>query len=119
MDKRERGFEIYRSPSPIPGLTHEDYMLSLSRVPVPPMAPPDPLHRRSGAALHYVLSGVGAEFADGQGSAKGPGSISYEPSGLVYQWSNPGLKPLIYLVFNLNPMSQDAVVVLNEPSGSP
>jgi mannose-6-phosphate isomerase-like protein (cupin superfamily) len=106
--------EIYRSPSPISGLTQKDYILSLSKVPVPPQAPPDPLHRRSGAALHYVVSGVGAEIAEGRASAKGPGSISYEPSELMYQWSNPGMVPLIYLVFNLNPKGEDAVVLLND-----
>jgi len=29
---------------------------------------------------------------------------------LVYQWGNPGNPPLTYLVFNLNPESEDAVV---------
>lgn len=111
--------EIYRSPSPIPGPTQRDYILSLTKVPVPPQAPPDPLHQRSGAALHYVLSGVGAEIAEGQASAKGPGSVSYERGGLVYQWSNPGLKSLIYLVFNLNAKGEDAVVLSNEASPKP
>jgi mannose-6-phosphate isomerase-like protein (cupin superfamily) len=112
-----RRIEIYRSPSPIPGLTQKDYILSLTKVPVPPQAPPDLLHRRSGAALHYVVSGVGAEITEGsRASSKGPGSVSYEPAELVYQWSNPGLMPLIYLVFNLNAKGEDAVVLLNEAS---
>jgi hypothetical protein len=103
--------EVYRSPSPIPGLKNDTYVLTLSRVTVPPQAPPDPPHRRSGAALHYVLSGVGAEITEGRGSAMGPGSVSYEPGELVYQWSNPSLKPLIYLVFNLNAKGEDPVIL--------
>jgi mannose-6-phosphate isomerase-like protein (cupin superfamily) len=111
-----RTIEIYRAPSPVLGLTRQNYILSLSKVPVPPQARPDPPHRRSGAALHYVLSGTGAEITESGVSVRARGSVSYEPSELVYQWSNPGLKPLIYLVFNLNPEDQDAVVVLNDPS---
>jgi mannose-6-phosphate isomerase-like protein (cupin superfamily) len=106
-----RTVELYRSPSPVPGLTSTRNLLSLTRVPVPPQSPPDPLHRRSGAALHYVLSGVGAEFGEGSAAARGPGSVSYQPAGFLYQWSNPGLQPLIYLVFNVNPKGVDPVVV--------
>jgi mannose-6-phosphate isomerase-like protein (cupin superfamily) len=104
------GKEIYRSTSPIPGLKHGSYLLNLSKVTLPPNAPSDRPHRRSGAALHFVLSGFGAETANGVTVAKGPGSISYEPGALVYQWGNPGNPPLTYLVFNLNPESEDAVV---------
>ena len=102
--------ELYRSPTPVPGLTHERNLLSLTRVPVPPQSPPDPLHRRTGAALHYILSGVGAEFGEGRTTPHGPGSVSFEPAGFSYQWSNPGLKPLIYLLFNVNPKNIAAVV---------
>jgi hypothetical protein len=104
------GKEIYRSTSPIPGLKHGSYLLNLSKVTLPANAPADRPHRRSGAALHFVLSGFGAETANGVTIGKGPGSISYEPGELVYQWSNPGNPPLTYLVFNLNPESEDAVV---------
>jgi hypothetical protein len=111
--------EIYHSPTPIPGLTHERNLLSLSKVPVPPLSLPDPLHRRTGAALHYIISGVGAEFGDGRASARGPGSVSYEPAGFTYQWSNPGLKPLIYLLFNVNPKDIDPVVTLDQQPADP
>jgi mannose-6-phosphate isomerase-like protein (cupin superfamily) len=104
------GKEMYRSISPIPGLKQGSYRLDLSRVTLPSNAPSDRPHRRSGAALHFVLSGFGAETANGVTVAKGPGSISYEPGALVYQWGNPGNPPLTYLVFNLNPESEDAVV---------
>jgi mannose-6-phosphate isomerase-like protein (cupin superfamily) len=102
--------EIYRSPSPIPGLKQGSYVLTLSKVTLPPYAPADRPHRRSGAALHLVLSGSGAETANGVTLVKGPGSISYEPGAMVYQWGNPGNPPLTYLVFNLNPESEDEVV---------
>jgi mannose-6-phosphate isomerase-like protein (cupin superfamily) len=102
--------KLYRSPTPVPGLTYERNLLSLTRVPVPPQSPPDPLHRRTGAALHYILSGVGAEFGEGRTTPHGPGSVSFEPAGFSYQWSNPGLEPLIYLLFNVNPKSLAEVV---------
>jgi mannose-6-phosphate isomerase-like protein (cupin superfamily) len=111
--------ELYRSPTPVPGLMHERNLLSLTRVPVPPQALPDPLHRRTGAALHYILSGVGAEFGDGRTMARGPGSVSFEPAGFTYQWSNPGLKPLIYLVFNVNPKDIEPVVVQDQQPEDP
>jgi mannose-6-phosphate isomerase-like protein (cupin superfamily) len=111
--------EVYRSPTPVPGLMHERNLLSLMRVPVPPQSSPDPLHRRTGAALHYVLSGVGAEFGDGRTMARGPGSVSYEPAGFSYQWANPSLKPLIYLLFNVSPKDLDPVIVEAEHPDDP
>jgi hypothetical protein len=73
--------EVYRSPSPIPGLMPKSNLVTLSRVPVPPESPCDPLHQRSGAALHYILAGVGAEFTVTRAMARAPGSVSYEPRG--------------------------------------
>jgi mannose-6-phosphate isomerase-like protein (cupin superfamily) len=111
--------EVYRSPSPVTGLTRDRNVLSLARVPVPPLSPYDPPHRRTGAALHYVVSGVGAELLDGKGAARGPGSVSYEPREVFYQWSNPGSKPLIYLVFNINPKDRPAVVEIEDRPADP
>jgi mannose-6-phosphate isomerase-like protein (cupin superfamily) len=111
--------EVYRSPSPIPDLMPESNLVTLSRVPVPPEAPCDPLHQRSGAALHYILAGVGAEFTVTRATARGPGSVSYEPHGVVYQWSNPGLKPLVYLVFNINPKGVPPVVGPDDYAADP
>jgi mannose-6-phosphate isomerase-like protein (cupin superfamily) len=111
--------ELYRSPTPVPGLMHERNLLSLTRVPVPPQALPDPLHRRTGAALHYILSGVGAEFGDGRTMARGPGSVSFEPAGFTYQWSNPGLKPLVYLLFNVSPKDIEPVIVQDQRPDDP
>jgi mannose-6-phosphate isomerase-like protein (cupin superfamily) len=109
-DMSADGHELYRSTSPIPGVMDGSYALDLKRVTLPFQAPPDPPHRRSGAALHLVLSGSGAETANGRTVGKGPGSFSYEPAPTVYQWSNPGNFPLTYLVFNLNPVSKNAVL---------
>ena len=106
--------EVYRSPSTIPGLIRETSLLSLAEVPVPPRSPYDSLHQRSGAALHYILSGFGSEFIEGRATEKHPGSISYEPRGLVYKWSNPGSTPLIYLVFNVNPQNLPPVVEVED-----
>lgn len=106
--------ELYHSSSPVSGLTPERNLLTLSQVPVPPQSPPDPLHQRSGAALHYVLSGTGAEFGQGQAAARGPGSISYQPAGYTYQWSNPGPNPLIYLLFNVSPRDTEPVIALEQ-----
>jgi mannose-6-phosphate isomerase-like protein (cupin superfamily) len=111
--------ELYRSPTPVPGLMHERNVLSLTRVPVPPQALPDLLHRRTGAALHYVISGVGAEFGDGKTMVRGPGSVSYQPAGFSYQWGNPGLKPLIYLVFNVSPKDLDPIIVEDQQPEDP
>lgn len=118
-DEDGTSIELYRSPTAIPGLMRERNVLSLTKVPVPPQSAPDPLHRRTGAALHYILSGVGAEFGDGHAVARGPGSVSYEPAGYSYQWSNPGLQPLIYLLFNVNPKGTEPVVGLSQRSEDP
>ncbi len=111
--------EIYRSPSPISGLMPERNLLSLIRVMVPPQSPCDPLHRRAGAALHYVLSGTGAEFTESRAISEGSGSVSYEPNKLLYQWGNPGLTPLIYLLLNVNPEGEPAVVGAAEEEKDP
>lgn len=111
--------EVYRSPSPIPGLTRGQNLLSLTRVPVPPLSAYDPPHRRTSAALHYVVSGVGAELIDGKTAVRNPGSVSYEPQEVFYQWGNPGSKPLIYLVFNINPSDKQAVVEIEGQPADP
>ena len=39
-----------------------------------------------------------------------PGSLIYEPFGLVHQWGNPGSEPLTFLAFNINPEGVPAIV---------
>jgi hypothetical protein len=41
---------------------------------------------------------------------KTPGSLIYEPFGLVHQWGNPGDVPLTFLAFRINPQAVAAVV---------
>jgi len=102
--------ELYRTPASIPDLKPGGYDLNLTRVTFPPQMSPNPPHHRSGAALYYVVSGTGATTVAGVTTAKGPGSIVYEPSSLVHQWGNPGPEPYTFLAFNINPAGVPAVV---------
>jgi gentisate 1,2-dioxygenase len=72
--------------------------------------PSNPPHHRSGAALHFIISGTGANTVDGKTEARGPGSLIYEPYALVHQWGTPGDEPLIFLAFNINPEGVAAVL---------
>jgi mannose-6-phosphate isomerase-like protein (cupin superfamily) len=72
--------------------------------------PSNPPHHRSGAALYFIISGTGANTVDGKTEARGPGSLIYEPYGLVHQWGNPGTEPLIFLALNINPEGVAAVL---------
>jgi oxalate decarboxylase/phosphoglucose isomerase-like protein (cupin superfamily) len=47
---------------------------------------------------------------DGKREMKGPGSLIYEPFGLVHQWGNPGDMPFTFLAFNINPQGVAAVL---------
>lgn len=102
--------ELYRSAAPIPDLKPGSYDINLSRITFPPGMPSNPPHHRSGAALYYMVSGNGANTVDGKVEAKGPGSLIYEPFGLVHQWGNPGGEPLTFLAFNINPEGVAAVL---------
>jgi quercetin dioxygenase-like cupin family protein len=102
--------ELYRTAAPIPDLKPGGYDLNLTRVTFPAGMPSNPPHHRSGAALYYITSGTGANTVDGKSAARGPGSLIYEPFGLVHQWGNPGDKPLTFLAFNINPEGVAAVL---------
>ena len=102
--------ELYRTAAPLPNLRAGSYELNLTRVTFPPQMPSNPPHHRSGAALYYIVSGAGANTVDGKIAARGPGSLVYEPFGLVHQWGNPGDAPLTFLAFNINPEGAAAVV---------
>jgi quercetin dioxygenase-like cupin family protein len=102
--------EVYRTAAPIPDLKPGGYDLNLTRVTFPPQMPSNPPHHRSGAALYYIISGTGANTIDGKTAARGPGSLIYEPYGLVHQWGNPGDEPLTFLAFNINPEGVAAVL---------
>ena len=102
--------ELYRTKAPLPALKPGRYDLNLTRVTFPPEMPSNPPHHRSGAALYYIISGTGANTVEGTLEAKTPGSLIYEPFGLVHQWGNPGAVPLTFLAFNINPEGVPAVL---------
>jgi mannose-6-phosphate isomerase-like protein (cupin superfamily) len=104
------GLDLYRTAAPLPELKPESYELNLTRVTFPPGMPSNPPHHRSGAALYYIVSGIGANTVDGKTADRGPGSLIYEPFGLVHQWGNPGSEPLTFLAFNINLEGVPAVV---------
>lgn len=107
--------ELYRTAAPLPELKPGSYELNLTRVTFPPGMPSNPPHHRSGAALYYIISGIGANTVDGKTADRGPGSLIYEPFGLVHQWGNPGSEPLTFLAFNINPEGVPAVVSETPP----
>ena len=102
--------ELYRTSAPIPGLKPGNYDLNLTRITFPPQMPSNPPHHRSGAALYYIVSGIGSNTVDGKTEAKGPGSLIYEPFDLVHQWGNPSDEPFTFLAFNINPDGVAAVL---------
>jgi quercetin dioxygenase-like cupin family protein len=107
--------ELYHMAAPIPDLKPGSYDLNLTRVTFPAQMPSNPPHHRSGAALYYILSGAGADTIGGKTETKGPGSLIYEPFGLVHQWGNTGGAPFTFLAFNINPEGV-AAVLQGEPT---
>jgi quercetin dioxygenase-like cupin family protein len=77
--------ELFRTAAPIPDLKAGGYDLNLTRVTFPAQMASNAPHHRSGAALYYIVSGVGANTIEGKTEEKGPGSLIYEPFGLVPQ----------------------------------
>jgi quercetin dioxygenase-like cupin family protein len=102
--------ELYRTTAAIPNLKPGGYDLNLTRVTFPAQMPSNAPHHRSGAALYFVVSGTGANTVDGKTEARAPGSLIYEPYGLVHQWGNPGGEPLTFLTFNINQEGVAAVL---------
>ena len=102
--------ELFRTAAPLPDLKPGAYDVNLTRVTFPAQRPSNPPHHRSGAALYYIISGMGANTVDGKTEARGPNSLIYEPFGLVHQWGNPGNEPLTFLAFNINPEGVAAVL---------
>jgi quercetin dioxygenase-like cupin family protein len=102
--------ELYRTAAPLPELKPGSSELNLTRVTFPPGMASNPPHHRSGGALYYIVSGTGANTVAGKTDDRGPGSLIYEPFGLVHQWGNPGREPLTFLAFNINPEGVPAVV---------
>jgi quercetin dioxygenase-like cupin family protein len=106
---------LYTTTEPIPDLKSGPYDITLTRAIFPAGMPTNRPHHRTGAALYYILSGVGANTVDGKTQSKGPGSFIYEPARLIHQWGNPGTEPLVILQFNINPQGVPAVVPASTP----
>jgi quercetin dioxygenase-like cupin family protein len=102
--------DLYRGAAPIPDLKPGSYDLNLTRVTFPAHMESNPPHHRSGAALYFIISGTGANTVNGATVAREPGTLIYEPYGLVHQWGNPGNEPLTFLAFNINPDGVAAVL---------
>ena len=102
--------ELYRTVAPLPALKPGRYDLNLTRVTFPAQLPSNSPHHRSGAALYFIVSGTGANTVEGKLAVEKPGSLIYEPFGLVHQWGNPGDMPLTFLAFNVNPEGVAAVL---------
>jgi mannose-6-phosphate isomerase-like protein (cupin superfamily) len=102
--------ELYRTPSPIPFLKAGGYEANLTQVTFPAGMLSNAPHHRSGAALHFIVSGTGANTVAGRTEAKGPGALVYEPFDLVHQWGNSGSEPLTFITFNINPEGVAAVL---------
>jgi quercetin dioxygenase-like cupin family protein len=102
--------ELYRTAAPIPDLKPGSYDLNLTRITFPARTPSNPPHHRSGAALYYIISGLGTNTIEGNSETKGPGTLVYEPFSLVHQWGNAGDVPFTFLAFNINPEGIAAVL---------
>jgi len=102
--------ELYRTAAPLPALKPGRYDLNLTRVTFTAQMASNPPHHRSGAALYYIIAGTGANTVEGKLETRPPGSLIYEPFGLVHQWGNPGDVPLTFLAFNINPEGVAAVL---------
>jgi quercetin dioxygenase-like cupin family protein len=110
--------ELYRNASPIPGLKPGPYEFSLVRVTFSPRLPLNPPHRRSGAALYYVLAGPGIFATGGKTELKQAGVVHFEPSDLVHQWGNPADTPLVLIQANISQEGVPAVIFVPEGSKS-
>src|SRR3981189_1643969 len=102
--------ELYRTANPIPDLKPGGYDLNLTRATFPAPSPLSIVDINGDAAIHFIISVLGANTVDGTPEERGPGSLMYEPAALVPQWGNPGNEPLIFLAFNINPEGVAAVL---------
>jgi quercetin dioxygenase-like cupin family protein len=109
--------ELFRSPSPLPGLNPGPYTFNLTSIVFPAKfdVSMNPTHYRSGAALYYVASGTG-EFDSGSCAERQPASsVQFEPYGLVHSWGNPEETLLNPIVANINPVGAMPVLFGTPP----
>lgn len=107
---------IFRARVPIPGIEPGAYDVDLRKVTFPARTPSNAPHRRTGAALYYVLDGTGANTIGSKVWKRRRGSIVYEPATVVHQWGNPGRKPLELLIFDVHRSGTPAVVRAEAPA---
>jgi quercetin dioxygenase-like cupin family protein len=101
--------ELYRTPDPLPDLRAGPYEFSLARLTFPAGMPANPPHYRTGAALDYVLAGIGALTADGKTEAMPTETPLVERFGWVHSLANPGDMPLVLLQANISREGDPAV----------
>lgn len=112
--------ELYTTASPIPGLKPGPHEFTVVRVTLPPWMAINPPHRRSGAAMYYILSGTGMFTSGGKTEPKPAGVAHYEPNDLVHQWANPGDAPLVIIQANVSQEGVPAVIFVQDAgAGAP
>lgn len=103
--------ELHRTAEPIPGLESGPYEFSLTKVTSPPGVKPPP-HRRSGAAIYYVLQGAGTLHMESAKAPRKAGMVQYEPNTFVHTWENSGSTPLVLLQANLSREGTPEIIFL-------
>jgi len=103
--------ELYRTASPIPRLESGPYEFSLTKVIGPPKVKP-PLHRRSGAAIYYVLEGSATLHKESGTEPRKAAMVQYEPSDFVHTWENSGTVPLVLLQANVSREGAPEIIFL-------
>jgi len=112
--------ELHTTASPIPGLKPGPHEFTVVRVTLPPRMPINPPHRRSGAAMYYILSGTGMFTTGGKTEPKPADVAHYEPYDLVHQWANPGDAPLVIIQANISQEGVPAVIFVQDAgAGAP
>ncbi len=102
--------ELFRSPTPVPGLEPGRYDLNLTEVTLPGKMGLNTPHYRTGAGLYYMTSGIGVSAAGKEPMPAPAGTIVYAPAGLLHQWGNMNPAPARYIAFNMNRIGTPAVM---------
>jgi len=95
----------------LPELNRGAMKLNLRGVTFPPGMPSEPAAPSLGAALYYIVSGIGANTVRRQDRGPRAGSLIYSPSVLCTSGATPASEPLTFLAFNINPEGVPAVVL--------
>lgn len=101
---------LYQTAAALPGLQRGRYDMDLTEVTYPPNIAFTPPQQRTGAALSYIVAGIGVSAVGGNPVEVLPGQFVYAPAGLMYQWSNQRPAPMRFVVFNINPEGTPAFV---------